>query len=420
VTAMADKRDRDAGRIGHRTAFWLAWSLCALSIALTGSALLLVVLGRSSPNAYVFEWLPGNAIVIDAIVGAIIASRRPENPVGWLVCLASVVVSTSTFASQYAIEALLVWPGSLPAGEAAAWVAAWTLPVMIGFQIAYLSLFPTGRLPSRRWRPLVWLTLAFVLLGVFLAAFASNAYMGALGPIRNPLAIEGFDGAYKAFLYVGAPALHVAVAVLLFVRLRRSVGVERQQLKWFAYAVAALTLGIVLNIVSEVVDIAWFTRVATVFFTLAGTGIPISIGIAILRYRLYDIDLLINRTLVYGSLSVTLIAFYFGAVVVLQRLFVALTGQQSTLATIVATLAIAALFNPLRRRIQSFIDRRFYRKRYDMGKTLDEFSFTLRDETDIGALGNDLVGVVRETMQPAHVSVWLRSDPAPRGTQAQE
>ncbi|HEU4494208.1 MAG TPA: hypothetical protein VFR69_08455, partial [Rubrobacteraceae bacterium] len=221
-------------------------------------------------------------------------------------------------------------------------------------------------------------------------------------------------------LYVGAPALHVAVALLLFVRLRGSVGVERQQLKWFAYAVAALTLGIVLNIVSQVVDIAWFTRVATVFFTLATTGIPISIGIAILRYRLYDIDLLINRTLVYGSLSVTLIALYFGVVVVLQRLFVALIGQQSTLVTIVATLAIAALFNPLRRRIQSFIDRRFYRKRYDARKTLDEFSFKLRDETDIKALNDDLVGVVRETMQPAHVSVWLRPDPAPRGTQAQE
>jgi hypothetical protein len=406
--------------MSRRTAFWLAWSLCALSIALTGFALFLVVLGRSSPNAYVFEWLPGNAIVIDTIVGAIIASRRPENPVGWLVCLSSVVVSTSTFASQYAIQALLVWPGSLPAGEAAAWVAAWLLPLMIGFQIAYLSLFPTGRLPNQRWRTLAWLTLAFVLLGAFLAAFASDAYMGALGPIRNPLAIEGFDGAYKAVLYVGAPALHVAVALLLFVRLRRSVGVERQQLKWFAYAVAALALGIVLNIVSQVVDIVWFTRVATVFFTLATTGIPISIGIAILKYRLYDIDLLINRTLVYGSLSVTLIALYFGAVVVLQRLFVALIGQQSTLVTIVATLAIAALFNPLRRRIQSFIDRRFYRKRYDARKTLDEFSFKLRDETDIGALNDDLVGVVRETMQPAHVSVWLRPDPAPRGIQAQE
>jgi hypothetical protein len=405
--------------MSRRTAFWLAWSLCTLSIALTGFALLLVVLGRSSPNAYVFEWLPGNAIVIDAIVGAIIASRRPENPVGWLVCLSSVVVSTSTFASQYAIEALLVWPGSLPAGEAAAWVAAWLLLLMIGFQIAYLSLFPTGRLPSRRWRTLAWLTLAFVLLGAFLAAFASDAYMGALGPIRNPLAIEGFDGAYKAVLYVGAPALHVAVALLLFVRLRRSVGVERQQLKWFAYAVAALTLGVVLNIVSQVVDIAWFTRVATAFFTLAGTGIPISIGIAILRYRLYDIDVIINRTLVYGSLSVTLIALYFGAVVFLQRLFVGLTGQQQLpqLTIVASTLVIAALFNPLRRHIQSFIDRRFYRKKYDARKTLEAFSAKLRDETDLDALSDDLVGVVRETMQPAHASLWLRPDTAPQRQQ---
>jgi hypothetical protein len=147
-------------------------------------------------------------------------------------------------------------------------------------------------------------------------------------------------------------------------------------------------------------------------------GLPVAVGIAVLRYRLYEIDLIINRTLVYGSLTATLIALYVGGVVVLQRLFVLLTGRQSTLAVVASTLLIAALFSPLRRRIQAFIDRRFYRRKYDARKTLETFSTKLRDSTDLDALSNDLVGVVRETMQPAHVSLWLRPDSTSEGEQA--
>ena len=153
-------------------------------------------------------------------------------------------------------------------------------------------------------------------------------------------------------------------------------------------------------------------------FLLVIPSIPIATGIAILRYRLYDIDRIINRTLVYGSLTATLVALYFGGIVVLQRVFVLLTGQQSTLAVVASTLLIAALFTPLKRRIQSFIDRRFYRRKYDARKTLEAFSAHMRDETDLEALSDDLVGVVRETMQPAHVSLWLRSERAPKGEQA--
>ena len=276
---------------------------------------------------------------------------------GWLLCLSGVAVSTSTFTSLYAIYALLARPGSLPAGEASAWIAAWILPIIIGIQISYVLLFPTGRLPSRRWRWLAWLTGAFVLVGVILSAFSSGAYFGTLGPIRNPLGIEGFANVYKAVLYTLAPVLYVAIAFAVFMRLRRAVGVERQQIKWFAYAVAIYAVGTTLNVIALAIDAPrWFALTGVAFYTAAGTTIPISIGIAILRYRLYDIDILINRTLVYGSLTVMLAALYFGGIVVLQRLFVLLTGQQSTLAVVASTLDIAALFTPLRRRIQSFYD----------------------------------------------------------------
>ena len=400
-----------------RAAAWLAWSLWALSIALMALSLLLLALNLSHPNAHVFDWWLGNAtIVIDVTVGAIVASRRPENPVGWLLCLSGVAVSTSSFTSQYAIYALLAQPGSLPAGEALAWIAAWLLPVMIALQVFYLLLFPTGRLPSRRWRWLAWLTVAFVVAGVLSSAFASGAHLGSLGPIRNPLGVEGLNGVYEAILYTMSPLLYVAAASSLFVRLGRAGEVERQQIKWFAYGAATFAIGIILIVVPLAIDTPpWFERAGVVIFTVAGAAVPISIGIAILRYRLYEIDLLINRTLVYGALMATLVAVYFGGVVSLQHAFRVLTGSGSQLAVVASTLAIAALFNPLRRRIQSFVDRRFYRKKYDARKTLEEFGATLRDETDLNALGGDLVAVARETMQPEHVSLWLRPQTGGRG-----
>jgi hypothetical protein len=420
VRERARQQDRAVGGLSTRVAAWLAWSLWALCVALTALSLLLLVLNLSDPNAHVFDWWLGNAlVVIDATVGAIVASRRPENAVGWLLCLSGVAVGTSSFASQYAIYALLARPGSLPAGEALAWIASWVLPIMIGLQVSYLLLFPTGRLPGRRWRPLAWLVVAFVSVGVALSAFSPGAYLGSLGPIRNPLGVEGLAGAYKALLYAGSPLLYGAAVLSLFVRLRRAEGVERQQLKWFAYAAAMFASGIVLLVIPLAVDTpSWFVRAATAVFTAAGTAIPITIGIAILRYRLYEIDRLINRTLVYGSLTVVLILLYVGSVVALQGIFRALTGQESQLAVVASTLVIAALFNPLRRRVQGFVDRRFYRRKYDARKTLEAFSAKLRDETDLEALNSDLIGVVRETMQPAHVSMWLRAETAQKGERA--
>ncbi len=410
MTEGTTEQRRGIGGISHPTATWLAWSLWALAVALTALSLLLLTLNLSHPDTHAFDWWLGNAlVVIDVTVGAIVASRRPENPVGWLLCLSGVATSTSTFASQYAIYALLAQPNSLPAGEGMAWIAAWMLPIMIGLQVSYLLLFPTGRLPSGRWRPLAWLIVAFVVVGVILSAFSSDAYLGSLDPIRNPLGIEGFTYYWKALLYTVSPLLYVAVALSVFIRLRQAVGVERQQIKWIAYAAAIFAMAIILNVVTLTIDAPrWVEWATLVIFPVAGTAVPIAIGIAILRYRLYEIDVLINRTLVYGSLTVLLASAYVGSVVGLQSVLRFLTGQESTLAIVASTLAIAALFNPLRQRVQAFVDRRFYRRKYDAAKTLGAFNTRLREETELDTLTNDLAGVVREAMQPAHVGLWLR------------
>ncbi len=257
---------------------------------------------------------------------------------------------------------------------------------------------------------MTWLTVAFVLVGVILSALSFGANAG-LGPIPNPLGIEGFSNAYDMVLII-SPLLFVAGALSVFMRLRRAKGVERQQIKWFAYAAAATISGIILAyMIPETIDTPlWFEWVEFALNIAVTPAIPISMGIAILRYRLDDIDLIINRTLVYGALTALLVAVYVGSVVSLQAALRTLTGQESQLAVVASTLLIAALFNPLRRRIQALIDRRFYRSKYDAAKTLEAFSAKLRDETDLDALNAELVGVVRETMQPAHVSLWLRPD----------
>jgi hypothetical protein len=414
VTQGARGHGRNVVRMSTRTANRLAWGSCALSLVLTALSLLLLILNLSYPNAHLYEpWLDNTLTAISyAPVGALIASRHPENPVGWLLCLYGFVISLSYFSAEYAIYALLAQPDSLPAGEAMAWVFSWMLPLVIGFSTLSYLLFPTGRLPSRRWRWAVWLTVAFIVVGVLLGAFSSGP-LTDLGPIRNPLGIGGLANIYSAVLYTTFSVLLVAVISTVFVRLRRAVGAERQQIKWFAYAVAANAIAVVVAyVIPGLIETPpWFEWVGFALNNIVIPAIPIAIGIAILRYRLYDIDILINRTLVYGTLTAMLVALYFGVIVVLQRLFILLTSQQSTLAVVASTLLIAALFTPLRQRIQSFVDRRFYRRKYDATKTLEAFSTRLRDETDLEALNGDLVGVVRETMQPAHVSVWLHPDP---------
>ena len=408
--------------MSRHTSVRLAWALCARSLALTALSLLLFILNLSYPNTHLYEPWPDNTLtaVFYPTVGAIVASRRPENPVGWLLCLYGLVISISYFCAEYAIYALLAEPNSLPAAEVLVRIASWMLSIIVGLPAFLYLLFPTGRLPSRRWRWVAWLIAALVLAGVITSAFSSGALKGVLGPIRNLLGIEGLTGVYKALLYFISPVALSAVVLSVFMRLRRAAGVERQQIKWFAYAAAASVMATSLAyLVPGVIDTPlWFERMGFALNIAFIPAIPIAIGIAILRYRLYDIDRIINRTLVYGALSATLVALYFGGIVMLQRVFVLLTGQQSTLAVVASTLLIAALFTPLRRLIQGFIDRRFYRSKYDARKTLEAFSAQLRNETDLEALSDDLVGVVRETMQPAHVSLWLRPETPRNGEQA--
>ena len=410
------------GRIASRPAR-LALALWVLSLALATCCFVFVVLGwhaRDTPGGVVgyATLFPLAVALAFTTIGALVATRRPENAIGWIFCFVGLILLTEGFALSYANFALFARFDTLPGGYVMAWASAWIGgPGLLGIFAFLLLLFPDGRLPTRRWSPVAWAAAIAVAVVTFAHAFGPGQLRNSDFPsVANPFGIAALAGVrdlleFSALLLMLATVL--ASAVSLVVRFRRARTLERQQIKWFACAGAFLAAVFVAG-----PTVLWSPAVPgwiwTTAFFLAVAGMPISAGIAILRYRLYEIDIIINRTLVYGSLSATLVALYFGAIVVLQRLFVLLTGEKSALAVVASTLLIAALFNPLRRRIQSFVDRRFYRKKYDAAKTLEAFSARLRDQTDLEALGGELVGVVRETMQPAHVSLWLRPDAAPR------
>jgi hypothetical protein len=406
-----------------RTATWLAWYMCALSLSLTALGLLLLVLSRvpagapSHAGAPVFDyWLESMLMGISfSVVGAVIAPHfPPQNPIGWIYCTIGLVGAMRLFSAEYAIVTLLTEPrsvlGMLPGGEALAWVSSWSWVPHIGLFLFLGLLFPNGRPPSPRWRPFAWLAGVVVVVGtVAVALWPETA--GGLDRVNHPLGIEGptdVINPVETILYI----LALVAASSLMVRLRRSKGVERQQVKWFAYAAAVLAISTTVTYVFfEPMNVGWLQWVSFLPAIVGLVGLPVATGIAVLKYRLYNIDLLINRTLVYGLLTTMLVLFYFGSVVLFQELFRTLAGQASQLAVVASTLAIAALFNPLRRRIQAFIDRSFYRRKYDAAKTLQAFSTKLREETDLDTLSDDLVAVVKETMQPVHVSLWLRPDP---------
>ncbi len=383
--------------------------------------LLLVVLNSSHPNVRIPEpWLAHAVTAIAfSTIGAVVASRRPDNPIGWLFCTIGLLAAIVLLSSEYAAYALLAQPGTLPGGLAMAWVRSWLWVPYLGLFLLLFLVFPEGWPPTPALRWFTALVLVVMADGTVLAAFSPGRIDAIGGAVENPLGMKSLRGIgtnsavgpVESLLY----ALGILAAASLFARMRRSKGVERQQLKWFAYATVVLVGGGALAFtISEATGLRSLGEIGSILTIVGLAGLPMAVGMAVLRYRLYNIDLLINRTLVYGSLTAVLAAVYVGSVVLLQGLFQTLTGEQTQLAVVVSTLVIAALFNPLRRRIQSFIDRRFYRSKYDAAKTLEAFSARLRDETDLDALCEDLMGMVQETMQPSHVSLWLRPDTAPK------
>jgi hypothetical protein len=424
--------------MSHRTATWVAWSLWVVCAALIALAVLLDFLTADVPllpGEGLLRLGSGLAVLTGVLslayptVGALIASRLPTNPIGWIFCGVGLLYGVRRFIR----------------GESAAWFSTWIGPVGLTLVGTFLMLlFPDGRLPSRRWRIVAWAAL----LGAVSLALGQAFKPGPLFAyywVENPRGWVGvIGGTYTSYEFLAAlsvlgmsllAASTLAALFSLILRLKRARADERQQLKWFLFAAvpAVVWLSVVVlqdmlyNLTSELLSgstvqlLPWevwdFIIYVTMFALLI---VPVFTYIAILKYRLYDINVVINRTLVYGSLTLMLALIYFGGITTTQALFSALTAgqeEQPQLAIVVSTLVIAALFNPLRRRIQGFIDHRFYRSKYDARKTLDAFSAQLRDETDLDALSGDLVGVVRETMQPEHVSLWLKPETAQKSKQ---
>ena len=421
-----------------RAAFWLAWSFAGLSLVLCAAAIVLYIATRSVEPPSTWGTGGDSAVLIFVlpflafpIVGALIASKRPENPIGWICLSAGIFWMLAISTGGYGAYGLVANPGSVPFPAAIGSLTEWIWAPALGLLGTFLVLlFPDGRLPSRRWHPVAWLSVAVIVL-VSAGIALRPGRLTDLGGVRNPFGLEGHPwiADVTEAILVLLPLCILASALSLVLRFLRSGGEEREQIKWIAFAASVVGAGFFSNIIggffSE--DLAegarpLWQKLLEDAVTLSFAGVPFAVGFAVLRYRLYDIDVVINRTLVYGSLTAMLAAVYFGGVTATQAIFRTLTGQeeQPQLAIVASTLVIAALFNPLRHRIQSFIDRRFYRRKYDARKTLEAFSAKLRDETDLDALSDDLTGVVRETMQPAHVSLWLRPDPLPRGSEGPE
>jgi hypothetical protein len=413
-------------------AAWIAWPLAGLSVAMffaSGGLYFLAGSARSPGDwitlevvSYVLASVPFLAF---PLVGALVATKRPENPIGWICQVAGLFWMLILLSESYSTYAF-VGSNSVPFPVTVhALLYAWLWVPTVGLIGTYLILlFPDGKLPSKRWRPLAWLC-GVVIAMESAATFLMPGPLQGLERVQNPFGLEGHPWV-SAVGWVSLPLLALcmlASALSLVSRYRRSRGEERQQIKWIAFAASFVGL-LYLGIMSAGTAIWLFSAPGSPIdpltrslwgallenlMVLSFAGIPVAIGFAVLKYRLYEIDVIINRTLVYGSLTAMLVALYFGGIVVLQRLFVILTGEQSTLAVVASTLTIAALFNPLRGRVQRFVDRRFYRRKYDARKTLESFSTKLRNETELETLSGDVVGVVRETMQPEHVSLWLRS-----------
>jgi hypothetical protein len=365
-----------------------------------------------------FGILLGLWAVASATVGTVVALGRPAHRIGWLLVAIGLLLAVDSFAEQYARYGLLAGVDAIPAVEAMAWVSFWLDAPALFLLLFVILLFPDGRLPSQRWRPVAWLLAIAAAAGAGVALRPGE--LPELAPIRNPFGVQGATAALELLetgslvVFAGVVA---ALAASLLQRLRRARGLERSQLKWFAYAVALVGVSLAVHLAALAVGLPLIESVTLVALLVAVLGVPVAVGIAVLRYRLYDIDRLINRTLVYGLLTALLAGIYAGLVLVLGQLFGGVGRDPPSLVVAGATLAVAALFQPARRRIQAVVDRRFNRRKYDAAKTVEAFSARLRDEVDLDVLAAELLAVADQTMQPTTVALWLRpSTPAqPRG-----
>ena len=371
-------------------------------MALISGGLALAYLDRHQVPANLTGWTVSNIClqvvnVTGAVIGFVLASRRPENRLGWLFLVAGLALGVGGFSNQYAAYALVAYPGSLPAGRAFAWLANWTWLIPVAMLSLLFLLFPTGYLPSRRWRPAGWFVNGvFALATVWMLIGATRLWAHPFYTSSSPAGLLGLLYLMTAVLI--SAALLVSVTALV-VRFARSTGEERLQLKWCA--AAALVL-IVVFIASIWVNSA----VVNVLQSLAFVGLWTAIAVAVLKYRLYDIDRVISRTLAYAIITGLLVGVYAGLVLLATQVLTI----QSPVAVAVSTLAAAALFNPLRRRVQQVVDRRFNRARYDIDQMVAGFAARLKDTVELDSVRDDLAVVVDKALEPAHVSVWINAD----------
>lgn len=358
---------RGAPGMSPREAAWLAWYTCAISLTLTALGLILLVLGREHPDVPLFEeWAEDAVIAVGfSTVGAIVAPRfPPKNPIGWLFCALGFVAAVLLFCGEYAAYSIVARQGSLPGGEAAAWVAAWLWVPHSGLFVFLGLLFPDGRLPSPRWRPFAWAVIVVVAFGTVTAAYSPGP-IDSLAPIRNPLGVGNIPdllGPVETLVF----ALAIVSAASVLARLRGAAGAPRQQIKWFAYAASVLAVGAFISwVVADAVGMWWLRWEVGYAATLLGlAGLPVALGVAVLKHRLHDIDIIINLTLVYGILTAVLAGVFEIGVVSLQHVLLVLTHKEdSSIAYFVTVLVMAALFEPLRRRIDAFVERRFFQSK---------------------------------------------------------
>jgi hypothetical protein len=409
-TRKARDRWRSESSMSGHVAAWVAWGTCALYwIGISTGYALQLWHGTALPFLDEVGWRVAYGSC--ATVGALIVSRRPRNRIGWILCAIGLSSAVAGFAQDYASFALLRRQQSLPGGLVMGWLGSWPWYIAFGLILTFLILlFPNGQLPSRRWRPVAWLAAGAITLQCIWAAFAPRTLEGRPGMPQNPWAPEPAEellallGTWTSLLL---PVLAVLSLTSLVVRFRRSRGVERQQLKWFTYG-ALLVAGSWAVITPTGLGEALTSPLWSLFTALSGWIIPGAIGIAVLRYRLYDIDRILNRTLVYVLLTVLLGGIYAGVVLVLGQLF-GQVGDPPSWVIAGATLAVAALFQPARRRIQEAVDRRFNRHRYDKAKTVHQFSNRLRDHIDLDTLSTELLAVVHQTVEPTTASLWFRA-----------